>query len=154
MACPYFMPTERLENGSWPHPSRLPLAGGWNGHCTAPGHDGETPTQNIVEAFCNLGYADGCSWAPRARAFDAVRFAVQPQAEKANGARIIQLQYVCERNHRPLEAGILQFDAAQKRWLQAHADRCIQKMAGCFLEAYMKRMSRTDSYGDQEKDPQ
>jgi hypothetical protein len=153
MACPYFMPTERLENGSWPHPARLPLAGGWNGHCTAPGHSAEIPSQSIVEAFCNLGYADGCSWAPRSRVFDAVRFAVQPRGEKADGARIIQLQYVCERNHRPLEAGILQFDAGHKRWLQGHADRRIQKMAECFLESSMKRAYPLDEC-DQGKDPQ
>ena len=31
MACPYFMPVEKLENGTWPHPSRLPLGSGWRG---------------------------------------------------------------------------------------------------------------------------
>jgi hypothetical protein len=138
MACPYFMPAERLENGSWPHPSRLPLGGGWNGHCTAPGHNGAVPERTVLESFCNLGYADGCSWAPSSRLFDAVRFAVQPQAEKP-APPAIRLLYVCERNHRPLEAGLLLFDPAQKKWLRPHADRCIQKMAECFLESHMKK---------------
>src|ERR1700686_2788739 len=65
LACPYFMPVEKLENGSWPHPARLPLGGGWGGHCTSPGHEGERPAQDVLEAFCNLGYADCCAWAPK-----------------------------------------------------------------------------------------
>ena len=60
MACPFFMPVEKLENGAWPHPARLPLGGGWSGRCTAPGHEGEIPTQSALEEFCNLGYAARC----------------------------------------------------------------------------------------------
>lgn len=76
MACPYFMPVARLENGSWPHPARLPLGAGWCGHCTAPGHEGEAPPQDVLEAFCNLGYASSCSWSPPERLWDSVRFAI------------------------------------------------------------------------------
>jgi hypothetical protein len=76
MACPYFMPVAKLENGNWPHPARLPLGVGWSGHCAAPGHEGETPAQDVLQDFCNLGYASGCGWAPAERLWDAVRFAV------------------------------------------------------------------------------
>lgn len=148
MACPYFMPTERIENGNWPHPGRLPLGCGWSGHCTAPGHEGEAPPQDILEAFCNLGYASSCAWAPQQRSWDAVRFAVSArgsaEGEKAldverGPARILRMTYVCERDHLPVEHGELRFDLAQAAWLNPHADVRIQKMAQCFLESYLQK---------------
>jgi hypothetical protein len=147
MACPYFMPVEKLENGSWPHPARLPLGAGWRGHCTAPGHEGEQPAQDILEAFCNLGYAEPCQWAPLIRDWDAVRFAVAspPDAARSGSsdapATVLRLDFVCERNHRPVENGGLEFDLARATWLQRHDDPRIQKMAECFLESYLKKKS-------------
>lgn len=149
MACPYFMPVSRLENGKWPHPSRLPLGGGWCGHCTAPGHDGEVPTQDVLEAFCNLGYASSCTWSPLGRVWDAVRFAVsapkgpaagpEPGSASSIPARILLLHYVCERNHRPVDHGDLEFDLARATWIRRHEDPRIQKMAECFLESYLTK---------------
>lgn len=149
VACPYFMPVAKIENGSWPHPARLPLGCGWNGHCTAPGHEGQAPSQDILEVFCNLGYASSCSWAPLQRVWDAVRFAVNApvgQVQKNKSAipndapaRILRLTYICERDHRPVEAGELEFDVSQAAWLKPHSDSRIQKMAECFLESYLKR---------------
>jgi len=148
MACPYFMPVERLENGSWPHPARLPLGSGWCGHCTAPGHEGERPPQDVLEAFCNLGYASSCSWAPSERAWDAVRFAVSvpPDAQRKSRkavtlapARVLTLRYVCERDHRPINHGELEFDLAHATCLRRHDDLRIQKMAECFLDAYLNK---------------
>jgi hypothetical protein len=146
LACPFFMPVARLENGSWPHPARLPLGGGWCGRCTAPGHDGELPPQHVLEAFCNLGYASSCSWSPRERRWDAVRFAVSAPRESASheardvdAARVLLLRYVCERDHRPVDHGDLEFDLAQGVWVRRHADARIQKMAECFLESYLKK---------------
>jgi len=136
------MPVARLENGAWPHPSRLPLGGGWSGHCTAPGHEGEVPTQEILESSCNLGYAANCGWAPTQRN-DSVRFAVSAP-DRANGGaaaanRVLRLIYVCERDHRPAAHGDLAFDLAAGTWLRAHEDARIQKMAECFLESYLKK---------------
>jgi len=146
LACPYFMPVARLENGSWPHPVRLPLGGGWCGHCTAPGHEGEIPAQDVLEAFCNLGYASGCSWSPRERVWDAVRFAVAaPQDSMGRHevgkipARLLILRYVCERDHRPVGHGDLEFDLACAAWVRRHDDARVQKMAECFLESYLKK---------------
>ncbi len=146
MACPYFMPVSKLENGTWPHPARLPLGSGWCGHCTAPGHEGEIPSQDVLEAFCNLGYASGCAWSPLERTWDAVRFAVnaphdlaiQPSPQYAP-ARILILRYVCERDHRPVELGDLEFDLSQASWRMQHEDPRVQKMAECYLESYLKR---------------
>jgi hypothetical protein len=149
LACPYFMPVTRLENGSWPHPARLPLGCGWSGHCTAPGHEEATPSQDILEAFCNLGYATGCAWSPRQPQWDAVRFAVTAPAEDKGrdkqsaefGARVLRLLYVCERDHRPVVRGELEFDLSAARWLCRHEDPRIQRMAECFLESYLKLKS-------------
>jgi hypothetical protein len=142
------MPKEKLE-GNWPHPARLPLGCGWKGHCTAPGHDGEVPSQDVLEAFCNLGYASGCSWAPSERDWDAVRLAVsapeRPTSENRRmgfgnkPARAIRLIYVCERDHRPRVHGELTFDLANATWLSKHDDPRVQKMAECFLESYLKK---------------
>src|SRR5262249_47830045 len=121
----------------------------WKGHCTAPGHEQQTPSQDILEAFCNLGYASSCAWAPAQRLWDSVRFAViAPLAQDARiksaitpdePARTLRLTYVCERDHRPVEHGELVFDVAANSWLKLHTDARIQKMAECFLESYLKK---------------
>lgn len=135
------MPTARLENGKWPHPARLPLGCGWTGQCTAPGHQGEFPSQDIVEAFCNLGYASSCAWAPREREWDAVRFSVSSPEEcnRDMPARVLRLLYVCERDHRPVAHGDLLVDLGAGTWQRAHDDPRIQRMAECFLESYLKK---------------
>src|SRR2546426_6683257 len=124
------MPIEKLENGAWQHPARLPLGCGWSGPCTAPGHEGEVPPLEAMEQFCNLGYARNCGWLPEKRSWDAVRFAVvaargEIKAATANGlarSAMISLQYVCEREHRPAEHGRLEFDSAGAGWTERHAD--------------------------------
>lgn len=148
MACPYFMPVAKLENGAWPHPARLPLGCGWSGHCTAPGHETQIPTQDVLEAFCNLGYATGCSWAPAQRASDSVRFSVSaPMSSKREKAasespnHVLRLAYVCERDHRPVEHGELEFHLPSATWTRRHDDPRVQKMAECFLESYLKKRS-------------
>ncbi len=148
LACPYFMPVATLEGGSWPHPARLPLGGGWCGHCTAPGHEGMAPPQDVLEAFCNLGYASGCGWSSAECRWDAVRFAVSAPREEmsqvspdlaASRPRSLVLRYVCEKDHRPAEHGDLEFDLSRATWLQRHDDARVQKMAECFLESYLKK---------------
>lgn len=151
MACPFFMPVARLENGNWPHPARLPLGCGWTGHCTAPGHEEAVPSQDVQQAFCNLGYASSCGWAPAERRWDAVRFAVvspakvsrefDPIPAGSGPARILRLTLVYEQNNRPAGRGELEFDLSTTTWLHRHEDARIQKMAECFLEAYLSRKS-------------
>lgn len=144
------MPVSKLQNGNWPHPARLPLGCGWAGHCTAEGHENQTPAQDILETFCNLGYATSCSWAPAQRPWDAVRFAVSVPIDSGNrgraaipaigvSVRSLRLQYVCERNHLPVDNGELEFDLGQETWVNPHADARIQKMAECFLESYRSK---------------
>jgi len=144
MACPFFMPIEKLEGGTWAHPSRLPLGCGWSGHCTAPGHEGEQLEQLEDLHSCNLGYADSCRRMPPERAWDAVRFAVRANALRTvsgneEPAGRIELQYVCERQHRPVEYGTLEFDAPARTWLRSHGDARVQKMAECYLQVHLER---------------
>jgi hypothetical protein len=147
------MPIEKIENGGWQHPARLPLGGGWMGHCTAPGHEGAMPAQEILESFCNLGYSAGCSWAPRHRAWDAVRFSVVAPAEAEKlrqqtqhlTQRTILLHYVCERNHLPVVQGRLEYDPAGASWLTHHEYPQEQKMAECFLDSYLQKRVLNES---------
>jgi hypothetical protein len=144
VACPFFLPIEKLAKGIWLHAARLPLGCGWSGQCTAPGHEGESPSQEELGEFCNLGYAEGCERLPKERVWDSVRFMARTISD-GNGARgCIQVRYVCERGHRPSEHGVLEFDAAEERWLDRHRDGRVQRMAECFVESYMAKRSRQD----------
>ena len=136
LACPFFMPQHRYENGPWPHPLRLPLGGGWHGHCTAPGHEGEFPELTVLEDGCNLGYAKYCSRRPGNSAWDSVRFQVT-----RSGDRRISITYVCERDHRPSEHGSLEYERVSGSWtpLLPHPDIRVQKMSECFLDSYLLR---------------
>ena len=126
------MPTEPADPQLWPHSSRLPLGGGWKGHCTAPGHEGELPSDAELRDACNLGYAR-CERLPQARPCDAVRFALA-----RNGESRLAVQYVCEIGHAPGEHGVLQFDRVSASWVQSHPDARIQKMAECYLDACLR----------------
>jgi hypothetical protein len=134
VACPFFMPTSKLEDGGWLHPSRLPLGGGWIGHCSAPGHEGAEPTNQELRELCNLGYAAGCARLPEERPYDAVRFAIA----RDRGAQL-ELWFVCESRHRPAGHGILEYDVSLDRWTTSHPDVRIQKMAECYLQSYLVR---------------
>src|ERR1700722_4485143 len=141
------MPVARLEDGSFLHEARLPLGWGWNGRCTAPGHD-EVPSQNELQEFCNLGYAKGCSRLPQERAWDSVRFGARTVGgdEKTGSGPRVQVRYVCERDHLPAEHGTIEFDLSEsgQRCDQRHPDTRVQRMAECFLAAYMEKRKRRE----------
>ena len=141
MACPFFMPMEKLENGAWLHAGRLPLGCGWSGQCAAPGHEGEVPSPEELQEFCNLGYAHGCARLPPLRIWDSVRFGARTICGDAKSASIgrIQVRYVCERAHRPVEHGVLVFDSVRAHWDQQHRDARVQRMAECFVASYVAK---------------
>lgn len=134
MACPFFMPTSKLDDGGWLHPSRLPLGGGWIGHCSAPGHEGAEPTNEELRELCNLGYAAVCPRLPKERAYDAVRFSIASD----RGDRLL-VWFVCESGHRPAGYGVLEFKLSLGQWISSHPDARIQKMAECYLQSYLLR---------------
>ena len=133
MACPFFIPVQKLD-GAWLHPSRLPLGAGWDGQCSAPGHEGTRPSDRELQEFCNLGYAAKCSRLPAERDYDAVRFSVA----RDHGSRLL-LWYVCETGHRPATHGTLEYDVEGSQWISSHSDARIQKMLECYVEAYLQR---------------
>jgi hypothetical protein len=141
VACPFFMPTDKLENGAWLHAERLPLGCGWTGHCTAPGHEGTAPLQRELRDFCNLGYASSCVRLPQQRIWDSVRFSARAleKDERKASSSFIQIRYSCERDHRPVEHGALEFDPVQSRWTHLHHDNRVQRMAECFLQSYIAK---------------
>ncbi len=135
MACPFFMPTEKLER--WSSRPRLPLGDGWRGCCTAPGSEGAEPSEQELREFCNFGYAKRCRRLPQKRAADAVRFSVTRDAEGK-----VVIYFVCEVDHRPGEHGALEFDAGTNTCTTPHRDARVQKMAECYLESYLERKAR------------
>jgi hypothetical protein len=142
LACPYFVPREIVNDGSWLHPSRLPLGAGWSGRCGASGQE-TTPSDFVLHELCNLGNAAACPHLPRGRDWDAVRFSVAHTSSDQ-----ITLWYVCELAHAPIEHGKLTFDCVEGRWLNPHADARVQRLAVCYLETYRSRKGEASKAGD------
>ena len=137
MACPFFIPTERFDNGGWPHRPRLPLGDGWRGLCTASVAGQVVPSDDELRQFCNLGYAAQCRRLPAERHFDAARFSVARDRDQR-----IEICYVLEAGHRPGAHGVLSYDAAARRWAVTHPDPRVQAMAACYLESYFERRQK------------
>ena len=138
LACPFFMPTQKLEGQDlWLHPSRLPLGAGWKGNCGAPGHEAVQLSDPEVRE-CNLGYALKCPRLPQIRECDSVRFGIANDS----GSRLL-LWFVCEAGHRPVRHGTLEFDTLLSRWNTTHPDSRLQKKAECYLESYLARRSHS-----------
>jgi len=135
LACPFFVPREIVNDGSWPHPSRLPLGAGWTGNCRASGQELATADTHIRE-FCNLGYATACPHLPRHRDWDAIRFSVVGVSREH-----ITIGFVCELDHAPIEHGKLTFDLESGTCLSAPLDPRVLRLATCYLETYRGRQS-------------
>jgi len=135
LACPFFVPLTILNDGSWPHPSRLPLGAGWTGNCRASGEELPASDEHARE-FCNLGYATNCPHLPQHRDWDAVRFSVERASQNQ-----ITIHFVCELDHAPIEHGKLTFDLVSEVCRDAHPDPRVLTLAGCYLQAYRERQS-------------
>jgi hypothetical protein len=133
LACPYFVPREIVNDGSWPHPSRLPLGAGWSGNCRASGRDLAASDANTRE-FCNLGYATACPNLPLDRDWDAVRFSIAHVSREQ-----ISISFVCELDHAPIDHGKLLFDLAVEAWMNAVVDPRVLRLATCYLQTYRAR---------------
>ena len=133
MACPFFVPLEILNDGTWLHPARLPLGAGWRGSCSATAEE-FTPDDATIHSFCNLGYAAGCPRLPADRDWDAIRFSVARTSVDQ-----ITLNYICESAHAPAQHGRLIFDRVQARWINPHTDPRVNRLANCYLETFRSR---------------
>jgi len=134
VACPYFAPTQRSFDGGWLHPARLPLGAGWQGCCDAPGHEGFVPDSQRLRQDCSLGYASSCPHLPVQRAWDAVRFCVSTESEL-----FVQVAFVCEKDHLPVEHGKLEYRIQDAVWTKAHADSRVHRLAECFLQSWLQK---------------
>jgi hypothetical protein len=135
LACPFFVPIAVVNDGSWPHPSRLPLGAGWTGNCCASGQEVAASDPDVRD-FCNLGYATACPHLPEHRDWDAVRFSVA----NAN-AQQLTLRFVCERSHAPIEYGQLTFDLESENWLNLHPDPRVLALADAYRQTCRSRQS-------------
>lgn len=131
MACPFFIPTERLD-GVFAFPDRLPLAAGYSGVCGAPGQMLVRPSDEELREQCNLGHAS-CGRMPQERAADSVRFIAKVEKQ------IITLQYVFEKECRPAGRGTLVYDEREQRWMSEIEDERLQRQAECYLKAWRGR---------------
>ena len=143
LACPFFMPREIVNDGSWPHPARLPLGAGWTGVCGAPAQaeNAEAVPKAVVDPshirdFCNLGYANACPHLPFNRDWDAIRFSIAVVS-----VHQITICYACELNHAPIEHGTLTYNLADEVWRDAHPDERVRRLAASFLHAYRMRQA-------------
>jgi len=135
LACPFFVPRKILNDGSWPHPSRLPLGAGWTGACAASGQ--ELPASDLhIQEFCNLGYATACPHLPQPRDWDAIRFSVAHTSSQQ-----VTICFVCELAHAPIEHGKLTFDLPSEACLNSNSDARILRLAKSYLQAYRARTS-------------
>jgi hypothetical protein len=124
-----------VNDGSWPHPARLPLGAGWTGNCRASGQ--EVPASGLhLREFCNLGYATACPHLPPGCDWDAIRFSVS----KANPSQLT-LCYVCELHHTPVDHGTLHFDVENEVWRNPPPDPRVLTLATCYLRTYRARRS-------------
>jgi hypothetical protein len=103
--------------------------------CSAPGHEQTVLSCTELEA-CNLGYAKSCSRLPKDRLSDAVRFAVVNDSSSR-----ISVKFVFEMDYLPGDHGLLEYDRLSKIWAWAHPEPRVQKLAECFLQAYLDRQS-------------
>ena len=131
MACPFFIPTERLD-GVFAFPDRLPLAAGYSGVCGAPGQMLVRPADEELREHCNLGHAS-CARLPLERAADSVRFIAKIEKH------MVTLQYVFEKGCRPAGSGTLVYDERQQRWMSEIADEKLQRQAESYLRAWRGR---------------
>lgn len=83
---------------------------------------------------CNLGYAAECVRLPKERKSDAVRFSIA----KDFGNRLL-VTYVAEAGHLPVEHARLEYEVDFNRWPSPHPEPRIQRLAECYVEAYLGR---------------
>ena len=112
----------------------MPLGNAWKGECTAPGHEGQRPSDQALKEWCNFGYAKSCPWLPAKRSADKISFSIARDKED-----IVLIYYVCEVDHTPGEHGTLMYDIKESRWLKEHADPRIQAQAACYIKSYLSR---------------
>jgi hypothetical protein len=126
MACPYFLPKQRIGHAGWNPAPRLPLGDAWTGTCQAPPVGPFEPREETVREFCNYGYARGrCPHFPAQSEFDAVRFS--SNTTEGHPLRII---YIREKDGAPVEHG---------EWRDNMDNAILSAQGRAFMECYHVR---------------
>ena len=124
MACPFFRP---LKKAQWSE-GRAPLRGIFEGQCERGGIGDAT--------LCNFGYARGvCQAFPADAPADAIRFSVIGTAEG-----IVRLAWIFEKDHAPIEHGILEYSQSSGDFVQA-VNGVFSAQARIFLADYLRPLA-------------
>ena len=140
MACPFFVPSRRLEITGWVRPPRYPLGDPFGGTCHArPAEVIEPPEAPHQRDLCNCGYARGrCDRFPGDSDADAVRFSVTDDTPNR-----LSMVYVVEKDHAPVQFGTLEYawvnDVDDARLHGPHISEVLIQQARAFLESYLSR---------------
>lgn len=144
MACPFFYPTDRLDQTLWSHPRRLPLGGGFAGICRARGGEEYRPLEFSQLDCCNLGYAaaGGCDRFPGDGAAEAVRFTVMRDADG-----LVAIQYVVERGYLPHEHGMLEYDRERGAFRNVPENAVLARQVHVYIESYESQKRKRIAVG-------
>ena len=135
MACPFFVPSRRLEIAGWVRPPRFPLGDPFAGACHAQPAEVVEPPEARQRDLCNCGYARGrCDRFPGDSAADAVRFSVTDDSLSR-----LSVVYVVEKDHAPVEHGALEYAIEDARLDGPHISEVLIQQARAFLESYLRR---------------
>lgn len=140
MACPFFHPTERFEDGTWLQPPRLPLGDPCRGRCTVLVDDPIEPGLDEVRKFCNLGYARGrCPRFPAAfDGPDAIRFSIANE-----NSDTLSLVCILERDYSPGRHSAMVYDMRSACFTTRSESSNLDAQARQFVESYLSRRSRS-----------
>lgn len=128
MACPYFMPGERLPL------SRGSLGDLYAGACQADAAKPCRPDETTVADRCNLGYARGrCAHFPEGDGPDAIRFSIARKDDSS-----IRVLYSLERDHRPYSNGSLAY-STQIGDFESAPSEAISTLAAAYVRSYLRR---------------
>jgi hypothetical protein len=134
VACPFFMPSRRLEHVGWVIPPRLPLGDPWGGTCHADADNIAEPLETQQRELCNCGYARGrCERFPGGGgAPDATRFSIT-----GDTGAVIRLVYIVEKDHAPVAHGVLEFASEDGFAEAAGVSNLLTTQARAFVESYL-----------------
>ena len=138
MACPYFYPVERIDDGAWIQPPRLPLGGPYSGLCRAIDGGPFQPGESALRECCNTGYARGrCARFPAQAVIDALRFSIEAETDD-----VVEIVFVREREWSPAGYGRAQWSAGKVKCDEA-LDPLIERQMEIFVANYLTRKSRS-----------
>jgi hypothetical protein len=136
VACPFFHPTERFEDGIWLQPPRLPLGDPCHGQCIAGFDAPNQPGIDDIRKLCNIGYARGrCPRFPASfEGADAIRFSIT-----GDEGETLSLVCIFEKDYGPFRHMALSYDRVAARFTTPMESRIQEAQARMFVDSYLNR---------------